>query len=583
MGIELRELKNCEISWHEARHELYRLLDDSRFRVTERQKDILKYLANSRFDGCEGGVKAYSIALDVLGRTSGFDASTDPIVRIEISRLRSSLDSYYEAFGTSSNVSICIPKGMYIAVFHSASTSEATPETGRHPANAVPVEPVAVPAEGTNQTVGNSTWSWIGGSATLTFALAASAVANVLWSDNIPSLTSKPVVYLSIEAADGNMRDEASQLRDALTTALTRFSTLTVATTSDPEEGTGKEDGRRYELQMKYYRSGEDNKVWWQIVDSNSELVLKSGVEAVDSSETSLDTMREQVAGRLSFRLASTRGVINTIEITQNPKDALGNNCILRAEHALDQGSVERLATSHKCLEKTIARSSNEADATALLSQVLLADKDAAQDPAIRMKALSLAKTAASLAPGSDRAQIALMAAQFADGNMDAALQAGNRSVELNPNNHDNAAKLAFILYLNDDRDAGVALARKTTATVTEDPPSEAMLVLSLDAYRAARYAEASLFAERITGTDSLVATLRTASLGQLNVPAAHNHLSQLAIDHSEFKAGFRNGLSWWRQEKGILNDLQPGLTKAAGSAQDEIIAYPVEVRLQDR
>ena len=99
MNAEVHDLKACEVFLDDAKAELKRLLADSRFRVTERQKDILRYLAERRFEGCEEGVKAYSIALDVLGRPSGFDASTDPIVRIEISRLRSALDAYYQAFG----------------------------------------------------------------------------------------------------------------------------------------------------------------------------------------------------------------------------------------------------------------------------------------------------------------------------------------------------------------------------------------------------------------------------------------------------------------------------------------------------
>lgn len=573
MSIELRELKNCEVSSEAAKQELDRLLQDSRFRVTERQKDILRYLANSRFDGCEGGVKAYSIALDVLGRTSDFDASTDPIVRIEISRLRSSLDSYYEAFGNISSVSICIPKGMYIAVFQKTQASEAPSEGERNANDLVSLDKAFLPPKDAEATDGNSTWAWIGGSLALTIALAASAVANVLWSEDNPDLIKKPIIHLSIDAADREMMNEANQLRDALTTALTRFGTLTVASTSSGKSLATKEIGRRYELQMKYYRAGEAPKIWWQIVESDRELVLKSGVEAVDDNSMNVNAMREQVAGRLASRLASARGIINTIEITQNPKQALGNNCLLRAENALDQVGAEALAVSGKCLEQTIAKSGDEADATALLSRVMLAGKDAAQDPAIRMKALSLAKRAVSLAPNSDRTQLALMAAQFADGNVGAAILAGNRAVELNPYNTDNIAKLAFILYLGDDRDAGVALAREVVESNAEEPPSEAMLVLALNAYRSAQYSEASLFAERITGTDFLVAVLRTAALAQLNVPSAQSRLSQLPDTQSNFAAGFRNGISWWRQEQGLLQDLQADLAKASGRAGGDVTA----------
>jgi len=151
MNAEVHDLKACEVSLDEAKAELARLLADSRFRVTERQKDILRYLAEHRFEGCEEGVKAYSIALDVLGRPSGFDASTDPIVRIEISRLRSALDAYYQAFGLPNGVTIHIPKGMYTAIFPAVllpqDPDEEIPDHHGEAANVPPPRSSALPAK----------------------------------------------------------------------------------------------------------------------------------------------------------------------------------------------------------------------------------------------------------------------------------------------------------------------------------------------------------------------------------------------------------------------------------------------------
>ena len=117
MGAEVHYARASEVPLSEARAELERILSDPRFHATERQRAILRYLAERRFAGCEEGVKAYSIALDVLGRASNFDASNDPIVRIEVSRLRSSVENYYEAFGAERDVTIHIPKGTYVTLF----------------------------------------------------------------------------------------------------------------------------------------------------------------------------------------------------------------------------------------------------------------------------------------------------------------------------------------------------------------------------------------------------------------------------------------------------------------------------------
>ncbi|SFB32600.1 Flp pilus assembly protein TadD, contains TPR repeats [Rhizobium sp. NFR07] len=570
MIAELRDLKACEVSRSAAQQELERLLADPRFRVTERQKDILRYLARCRFEGGEEGVKAYAIALDVLGRSSDFDASTDPIVRIEISRLRSSLDAYYEAFGAPENATVYIPKGMYIALFPATFVPHRPDEEVSGNPDAASVDQPAACAFHTSadRQSSGSRPLWAGAAVVTLVTLAAGALASVTWLAYAPSLIEKPVVYVLMEAVDGRMEGEASQIRDTLMTALTQFTTLTVAKSGYPVAGADKRAGRSYELHLKYYGNGEDRSVWWQVADSKTDLVLKSGLDTVDSSGRSMVSVREEIAGRLASSFASIHGVINTIEIQEDADDALGNTCVLRAEHALDDGGQARLAKARVCLEQSLALAPKNPDATAVLSRVMLAGKSAAQDPGVRLTALELAKDAVSLAPLSDRAQIALMAAQFAAGSMDAAIQAGNRAVELNPNNSDAAAKLAFVLYLGGYRDAGVAMAHGA-GLATETIPSDAMLVLALDAYREGRYSEASLFAEQINGTDLLVAMLRTAALGQLSSPEVVERLSELKDKTSDPNGGFRNGMSWWRLQQSITTELEGGLIKAAARAEE--------------
>ncbi|WJH41600.1 hypothetical protein N7E02_14820 [Aliirhizobium terrae] len=578
MIAELRDLKACEVSRDEARQELERLLADARFRVTERQKDILRYLAECRFNGSEDGVKAYAIALDVLGRSSDFDASTDPIVRIEISRLRSAIDAYYEAFGAVDNATVYIPKGMYIALFPATFVSHRPEEDVAGNSDTAALEqPVDlapdVVTEGKQQ---RSASLWLGAAAVAALVFAAGVTSGVTWFAHAPPFIEKPVVYVLMEASDGRMEGEASQIRDTLMTALTQFTTLTVAKAGYPVAGAGKKLGRSYELHMKYYGNGDDRSVWWQVADSETNVVLKSGLETVDASGRSLASIREEIAGQLASRFASTRGVINSIEVQEDPDGVLGNSCVLRAEHVLEDGGQARLARVRDCLERSLAIKPDDPDATAVLARVLLAGKNAAHDAGVRRKSLELAKGAVSVTPLSDRAQVALMAAQFAGGNMDAALQAGNRAMELNPYNGDAAAKLAFLLYLGGYRDAGVAMAHGAGRTM-EAMPSDAMLVLALDAYRAGRYSEASLYAEQINGTDQLVATLRTAALGQLSSPIAGERLSELKSKASDNNEGFRNGISWWRLQQAITTELEGGLIKAGASASDGINAETIQ------
>ncbi|WP_157866042.1 hypothetical protein [Mesorhizobium japonicum] len=81
------ELENS-VPEQEARQELERILSDPQFHCADRNRKFLRFISEELFQGREGSIKAYSIAVDVFGRTSGFDPSTDPIVRIEATRFR---------------------------------------------------------------------------------------------------------------------------------------------------------------------------------------------------------------------------------------------------------------------------------------------------------------------------------------------------------------------------------------------------------------------------------------------------------------------------------------------------------------
>jgi hypothetical protein len=101
----------------ECRHELSRLLSDPDFQCSDRNKRFLRYISDELFEGRQTAIKAYSIAVDVFGRPSSFDAAIDPIVRIEATRLRAALLRYYELHGHECEIHIDLPKGRYVPSF----------------------------------------------------------------------------------------------------------------------------------------------------------------------------------------------------------------------------------------------------------------------------------------------------------------------------------------------------------------------------------------------------------------------------------------------------------------------------------
>jgi adenylate cyclase len=100
-----------------VREELERLLASAEFVASDRLKEFLRFVVEHRLAGRADALKAYTIALEVFGRDSTFDPQTDPVVRMEASKLRRRLDRYYLGAGQDDPVRIDIPKGGYAPTF----------------------------------------------------------------------------------------------------------------------------------------------------------------------------------------------------------------------------------------------------------------------------------------------------------------------------------------------------------------------------------------------------------------------------------------------------------------------------------
>lgn len=523
MGAEIDDEFQEHVDDTEAEAALQRLLADQRFKTADRQKAILTYLVAQRIKDEE--VKAYAIAVDVLGRPSNFDSSIDPIVRIEISRLRSTLESFYVAFGEDHDIWISVKKGKYIACF--ARNTANAPHHRKadeiplgHTIRRNPYQPENTPPKRRLMFAG-----------LMVSVVAAIATLSIYSYAHRPVISTKPVVYVTVDAANPQQAGEASQVRDGLLTALTQFQTIVVAQPAYASVRANAAD-RRYSVQLKYYSDLDERSVWWQVTENASGNLLMSGLERVETAGKSAAVARQEIVASLAKRIAANRGVINSIKLNA-AQDSVGNDCVVRAEYALEvRGSLEAAAN---CLERTVRLMPHDPDANAVLARILLAPAGRATSPEVADRALRLAQDAVARAPFSDRAQLALMAAQAAGGRLEAAIKAGNKAVALNPNSPDSVAALGGLLYSAGYTSAGLAMAKEASAE-TDIVPRCAMVVLALDAFRDARYSEALLWTERVTGRSSLTSVIRAAALGELGSEQAPGSVTDGGIDAAAFK-----------------------------------------------
>ncbi|RCW82598.1 hypothetical protein [Phyllobacterium bourgognense] len=555
-----------EVTEQEAKQELDRLLSDPQFHSTDRNRNFLRFVASEMFEGRAAAVKAYTIAVDVFGRPCSFDPTTDPIVRIEATRLRASLAQYYEAHAEEGSVRIELPRGRYIPVFTKAPPQTETLD-----------EAELLDTSETGSA--DSGWTSMTFNRRLILAGLAAAACGFLWylSGTGPVFSDKPNVAIEMKLAGDKTDIEAGLIRDYLMTALSQYQTLKLAAGDKPSEAGGIRSAAgslfgyesrvdsRYQVILKYHPGDHDRAVWWQVVNPATGEALRSGVERVDVDRRPGIDVRRELITDLANRFAGTRGVINSLELTRElASPTFGNGCVLRSAVALEQVDTSLLQEVQTCLVASLLNAPNDPDINAELAIVNL-ELDAPEAPTeLTAQALTLADKAVSLAPMSDRAGYAQMLAQFRNDLREAAFVSGYRAMGLNPGNSLIPAELGAMLFAAGRWAEGAGMAIKAEM-IDGVPPGDAELTLALDAYRRGEFAEALLRVQQMGRSENYIANvLELAAAGQMNNAAEIDEAAKrLNAKRKHFPASFRSDMAARHYSPEIVDQLGAGLTKA--------------------
>jgi hypothetical protein len=100
-----------------VRAELDRIAASRPFVRSPQLTSFLRFVVEAALDGRGERLKGYTIGVGALGRGHGFDPQTDPIVRVEATRLRRALARYYDGAGSRDPVVIELPSGRYVPLF----------------------------------------------------------------------------------------------------------------------------------------------------------------------------------------------------------------------------------------------------------------------------------------------------------------------------------------------------------------------------------------------------------------------------------------------------------------------------------
>jgi tetratricopeptide (TPR) repeat protein len=330
---------------------------------------------------------------------------------------------------------------------------------------------------------------------------------------------------------------------------------------------TDRRELSQYEIVMRYNHGVNNQSVLWKIVEPSSGETLTSGEEVAPHSGAADEVTAAALISALAGRFGDATGTLNGLELRKDyPADSLGNICVLRSERSINQFDVAGMVQARACLETTLQNNAGDAEAKATLARLLIAQDELNGTAANTGRALEMANQAVATTPISDRSLAARMAAQYADGQLDAAFSTGNTALAANPLNTDIAAALAARLFVSGSESQGVEIANRI-ALIPYVHSRDFEFVMALQAYCHGKPKDALHRLDNMVNQDSLVSALRIAALvrmGKKQEAAAALDLAETKVP--QFAAVVKSIMKVRRFEPALASMLEIDISLAAKS-----------------
>jgi len=516
--------------------QLERIVASRAFDASRRNQAFLRFIVEETLAGRGDRIKAYTIATSVLGRDEAFDPQADPIVRIEASRLRRSLERYYLMAGQDDPIRIDIPKWGYVPSFqrlHSVRDDCALPHHADAP-EPPDEEPPALPEQHEAWTGRAGIISLLtsrrlparGAWAAVASGTVAIALAIGLWvwaaarepesvvveaASGGPSIIVLPFENLSGEPAKAYL---AGGITEEILTSLAQFEELFVyarETGAHYGSATSYEElhrdlGVRYVLDGSVREADGRIRVTARLSDITTGAQLWASAYEVVGSGADLFQLQSDIARRVVIEVAQPYGIIANADMQlmrgKAPESLSAYECVLQVLDFYRHMSAPRVEEARGCLERATESDPEYADAWALLGmsyldQIRLRVAPRSHDQDFLDRALRAAQRAAEIAPDGALAYRSLLLVRSFRGEVEEALAAGERAVALSPNNAEILAEFGMRLALMGQWERGISLIDEAIA---RNPvhPGWYHTAPALNFYRQAKYAEALQEAEQI-------------------------------------------------------------------------------------
>jgi tetratricopeptide (TPR) repeat protein len=386
-------------SAHEIRAALERVVASDVMRSSPQLTAFLRFVVEAVLEGNSDRIKGYVIAVEVLKRGAQFNPQIDPIVRVEATRLRRTLERYYASEGAEDPIVIALPRGTYVPTF--TRRPSARPE---------------------HQDVG-----------------AAPAVESLPPGNGMPVLLVEPFETIGVP---GPRSLSAASLHAMLSDAFARFDLINIVWEAAAGSHARAAAGARIDYRMAgsaEYREDGAVCLRFRLIDAADGNVVWTRQSEIAAFDEASDA-QERIVRELGTALVQPFGVI----FTQGRAKSLGAGagdpryrCVLEAaesfrsfnsaQHSRARAGLERLTV----LDPSFGVGFTYLAALYVREYLYGLDPHAADLPPLE-RALRAARRGVELDPESARAYEMLSLTLFVRRDLPAAFAAGDKALERN-------------------------------------------------------------------------------------------------------------------------------------------------------
>src|SRR3954454_6811726 len=110
-----------------VRRQLDRIFASAEFASSKRCQEFLRYVVEKTLAGHADDLKERTIGIELLGRPTSYEPSTDASVRVKAGEVRKRLHTYYSGPGARDELRIDLPPGGYVPEFSANAPAKSSP------------------------------------------------------------------------------------------------------------------------------------------------------------------------------------------------------------------------------------------------------------------------------------------------------------------------------------------------------------------------------------------------------------------------------------------------------------------------